>query len=96
MFSDQNDLSFVPLLEEPPLPVRSNHINSLIQARSQSLRSLHLNYAAKGDIENVINAKSRTGAAEPERNVDKVDQSVLTPEGRSQRLIGDSNPRYDW
>ena len=93
---DQNNLSFVPLLEEPPLPVRSNHINSLIQVRSQSLRSISINQSGKCDVENAIHASGKSSSTGIERNVDKANQPTLSPEGRSQRLIGDSNPRYDW
>lgn len=90
-----NDLSFVPLLEEPPLPFRSNHINSLIQVRTNSSKPLLVNNSSKADIESANN-RSRDKALEAARNVHKVNQTKSTPQARSQRLIGDSNPRYDW
>ena len=93
--SSHNNLTFVPLLEEAPLPVRSNHLNSLIQVRSKSSRPLLVNQSARGDIESAVNA-SRDEVLEAERNVYKVDQAISAPQARSQRLIGDSNPRYDW
>ena len=90
-----NTLSFVPLLEEPPLPVRSNHINSLIQVRTKSSRTLLINHPARGDIESANHA-SKDEALEAERNIRKVNRTISAPQARSQRLIGDSNPRYDW
>ena len=91
---ESDGVDFVPLLEEPALPLRGHHINSLIQARSQSFLPSTLN-SGKRDIENGLSQTSHN-AQDLDRTKSTKDRLASDLQGRSQRLIGDSNPRYDW
>ena len=103
--------SFLPLADDS-ISTRGQALTSLIQSRSTaSLQDLrpHVsprrqsNYRSTdeesdGGLSKVRSAGSgaRDGSDREERRNNAGAQALMTPQMRSMRLIGNSNPRYQW
>lgn len=102
---------FLPLADDG-VSTRGQALTSLIQSRSSaSLQDLrphvsprrHSNYRTSdeesdGGLTKVRSAGSgaREGSDREERRSNAGAQALMTPQMRSMRLIGSSNPRYQW
>lgn len=103
--------SFLPLSDDV-VSTRGQALSSLIQSRSSaSLQELrpHVsprrqsNYRTSdeesdGGLTKVRSGGSgaREGSDREERRINAGVQALMTPQMRSMRLIGNSNPRYQW
>ncbi|KAK3202359.1 hypothetical protein GRF29_161g970612 [Pseudopithomyces chartarum] len=99
-----NSKGFLPLNTEPnALSTRSGQLQNLISRRPSTLRSFRSGRERRGsvssdddmdDFRNSLLAQDM--ASERERRASIGAAALHTPEMRSQRLIGNSNPRYRW
>jgi hypothetical protein len=93
--------SFLPLSAEPnSFPTRGQHLPSLLSRRPSSIRADHRSsFAISDDEEDIESLKWGLATAldkDAERRMSMGAQVLKTPQMRSQRLIGNSNPRYKW
>src|SRR2546423_13704798 len=100
--------AFIPLNEEVAVSTRGQRLPSLIQSRSSN--ALHTLSRHRGRVNSMQSSgtgdeEARAGADDwrrPSRNdidprKNSVNPDILnTPQVRSMRLIGNSNPRYRW
>lgn len=95
---------FLPLAGEPNgLSTRSGQLHSLIARRPSTLRSSRSGRERRGSISSDddlddfrTSSLAQDMASERERRLSIGAAALHTPEMRSQRLIGNSNPRYRW
>ncbi len=91
--------SFLPFFDEATLSTRGQTLPALLQGRVRrpsSIRDIPHNDA---DLENGLLQLAGGGKAQgehDERRMSTGAQVLVTPQMRSQRLIGNSNPRYKW
>lgn len=91
--------NFLPLAAEPSaLSTRGQHLPSLLSRRPSTLRSDRRGSLsdAEDDIENFRSGLLMSHDREAERRMSVGAIALNTPQMRSQRLIGNSNPRYKW
>lgn len=100
--------AFIPLNEEAAISTRGQRLSSLIQSRSSS--SLHTLSRLRTRVNSIQNISTGDEEARPamddwrrphlsevEPRRMSVNPDILkTPQVRSMRLIGNSNPRYRW
>ncbi|OCL14521.1 hypothetical protein AOQ84DRAFT_428860 [Glonium stellatum] len=98
--------AFLPLSEECPISTRGQNLPSLIQniSSSQTLtrRPSSIRYERRSSEDDIESGRSRGltmawgGGSERDDRRMSVASVLMTPQMRSQRLIGNSNPRYKW
>ncbi len=94
-------IGFIPLNEESPLSTRGQRLPELLQHRSSTNLGLRdrRNSFAKSDEEarGPRDESHRSGLGEVDsRRISIGPEILMTPQMRSMRLIGNSNPRYEW
>ncbi|KAK3077286.1 hypothetical protein LTS18_010731, partial [Coniosporium uncinatum] len=101
---------FLPLSEEASLSTRGQHLPSLLSRNLSSgnvkgLVRRHSRAAPPDDLDDIeANSIHRVGSDpghghhedRDDRRKNMAPSSLKTPQMRSQRLIGNSNPRYRW
>lgn len=93
--------NFLPLSEDAIMSTRGQHLPSLLQ---QSLSNRGPSQRPSSVRSEDLYSESGRGSAPPTPGVFSDDRRssiggvsvLLTPQIRSQRLIGNSNPRYKW
>lgn len=98
--------AFLPLSEERPISTRGQNLPSLIHNMSSgpavTRRRSSVRYERRSSEDDVESGRSHGftmawgGASEREDRKMSVTSVLMTPQMRSQRLIGNSNPRYKW
>jgi hypothetical protein len=93
--------NFLPLSAEPnAFSTRGQHLPSLLSRRPSTLRADHRSsFAISDDEEDIESLRHGLATAidrDAERRMSVGAQVLKTPQMRSQRLIGNSNPRYKW
>ena len=98
--------AFLPLSEERPISTRGQNLPSLIHNMSSgpavTRRRSSVRYERRSSEDDVESGRSHGltmawgGASEREDRKMSVAPVLMTPQMRSQRLIGNSNPRYKW
>lgn len=98
--------AFLPLSEERPISTRGQNLPSLIHNMSSgpavTRRRSSVRYERRSSEDDVESGRSHGltmawgGASEREDRKMSVASVLMTPQMRSQRLIGNSNPRYKW
>ena len=98
--------AFLPLSEERPISTRGQNLPSLIHNMSSgpavTRRRSSVRYERRSSEDDVEPGRSHGltmawgGASEREDRKMSVAPVLMTPQMRSQRLIGNSNPRYKW
>ena len=99
---------FLPLSDDM-VSTRGQSLPSILQNRSSaSLKDLRGSLGHKrfgnysydsddeGDVERDADGSIRESRAGPNRRMSNASQVLNTPQMRSMRLIGNSNPRYQW
>jgi hypothetical protein len=94
--------AFLPLSEERPISTRGQNLPSLIHNMSSgpalTRRRSSVRYERRSSEDDVEYGLTMAwgGASEREDRRMSVASVLMTPQMRSQRLIGNSNPRYKW
>jgi hypothetical protein len=93
--------NFLPLSAEPnAFSTRGQHLPSLLSCRPSTLRTDQRGSFTisddEDDIESLRHGLATTIDRDAERRMSVGAQVLKTPQMRSQRLIGNSNPRYKW
>jgi hypothetical protein len=98
--------AFLPLSEERPISTRGQNLPSLIHNMSSgpvvTRRRSSVRYERRSSEDDAESGRSHGltmawgGASEREDRKMSVASVLMTPQMRSQRLIGNSNPRYKW
>lgn len=93
--------AFLPLSAETnAFSTRGQHLPSLLSRRPSTNRADHRGSFAlsddEEDIESLKHGLATTLGKDAERRMSVGAQVLKTPQMRSQRLIGNSNPRYKW
>jgi hypothetical protein len=92
---------FLPLTSDSSTAIstRGSHLPSLFTRRPSTIRSNERRGSITDDEEDVDVIKAALMMPydrDPERRTSNAASILNTPQMRSQRLIGNSNPRYKW
>ncbi len=92
--------TFLPFFDEATLSTRGQTLPALLQGRVRRPSSIRdFPHSNDADLENgplQLAGGGKTQGERDERRMSTGAQVLVTPQMRSQRLIGSSNPRYKW